>query len=63
MQDTFNITVKCDSEEDRDIVLEALCPLMDKGIVRFQKDIVGNPNVFFSENDMVYINEKLREVN
>ena len=63
MQDTFNITVKCDSEEDRDMVLEALCTLMDKGIVRFQKDIVGNPNVFFSENNMVYINEKLREVN
>jgi len=56
MEHTYNITVKCNSEEDRDQVLETLDQglfnwntetLIDKGIIRYSK----KPNVFFSESE------------
>jgi hypothetical protein len=49
---SYNITIKCDSEEDRDLILNTLETLVDKGVVRFRKDALGNPNVFFSEEDL-----------
>ena len=49
---SYNITIKCDSEEDRDLILDTLETLVDKGVVRFRKDTLGNPNVFFSEEDL-----------
>jgi len=56
MSDTFNITIKCDTEEKRDILLDIVC--------QYPELARCNPvsNVFFSENDCKYIGEKEREV-
>ena len=62
MSDTYNITIKCDSIEERDIVLEKVDELIPHGIVRYKETVDGIPNVFFSENEMQYHNEKMREV-
>tara|TARA_R110002050_G_scaffold146705_1_gene272129 strand:- start:78 stop:257 length:180 start_codon:yes stop_codon:yes gene_type:complete len=58
MSDTYNITIKCDSIEERDIVLEKVDELVPDNIVRYRE----RNNVFFSENDMEYFNERMREV-
>ena len=58
MNDTYNITIKCDSIEERDIVLEKVDELVPDNIVRYRE----RNNVFFSENDMEYFNERMREV-
>ena len=58
MSDTYNITIKCDSIEERDIVLEKVDELVPDNIVRYKE----RNNVFFSENDMEYFNERMREV-
>jgi len=56
---TFNITVKCDTAEQREIVLEKIDELIDGsiGIVRYKE----RANVFFSEDgaDRWYSREKL----
>ena len=56
---TFNITVKCDTSEQREIVLEKIDELIDEniGIVRYKE----RANVFFSEDgaDRWYSGEKL----
>jgi hypothetical protein len=57
MSDTYNITIKCDSEQERDRVLDKVDELLPF-IVRYQ----GRNNVFFSENEMKYFSEKMREV-
>ncbi len=59
MSDTYNITIKCDTIEERDIVLEKVDELVPNNIVRYKE----RNNVFFSENDMEYFNERMREVN
>ena len=63
MSDTYNITIKCDTEEERDIVLEKVDDLIPHGIVRYRETVDGIPNVFFSENDMKYYGQHMREVN
>ena len=63
MNDTYNITVKCDTREERDIVLEKVDELIPHGIVRYKTTEDGINNVFFSENEMQYFSEKMREVN
>jgi len=62
MSDIYNITIKCDTMEERDIVLEKVDELIPHGIVRYKKTVDGIPNVFFSENDMKYYGEQMREV-
>jgi len=66
--ETFNIIVKCDSEEDREEVLntinDGLSPLdtqtlYERKIIRYGKE----SNVYFSENDERYHHDKLRELN
>jgi len=54
---TFNITVKCDTSEQREIVLEKVDELIREGIVRYKE----RANVFFSEDgaDRWYSREKL----
>jgi hypothetical protein len=65
--ETFNITVKCKSEKERDLVLEhmarAILPyeidsLMKQKIVRFD----DKPNVYFSENDESHWADKKRTI-
>ena len=63
MKDTYNITIKCDTLEERDIVLEKVDELIPHGIVRYKTTEDGINNVFFSENEMQYFSEKMREVN
>ena len=63
MKDTYNITVKCDTLEERDIVLEKVDELIPHGIRRHKTTEDGINNVFFSENEMQYFSEKMREVN
>ena len=63
MKDTYNITIKCDTEQERDIVLEKVDELIPHGIVRYRETDDGNPNVFFSENEMKYYGQHMREVN
>ena len=63
MSDTYSITIKCDTEEERDIVLEKVDDLIPHGIVRYRETVDGIPNVFFSENDMKYYGQHMREVN
>jgi len=63
MNDTYNITIKCDTLEKRDIVLEKVDELIPHGIVRYKTTEDGINNVFFSENEMQYFSEKMREVN
>ena len=56
---TFNITVKCDTAEQRDIVLDKVDELINGniGIVRYKE----RANVFFSEDgaNLWYSREKL----
>jgi hypothetical protein len=49
--------------EERDIVLEKVDDLIPHGIVRYRETVDGIPNVFFSENDMKYYGQHMREVN
>ena len=65
--ETFNITVKCKTEEERDLVLEhlerAILPLeiddlIKQKIVRFDNE----PNVYFSENDESHWADKKRTI-
>ena len=67
-KETYNIIIKCDSEEDREEVLntinEGLAPfdvqtLYQRKIVRYGKE----SNVWFSENDEYYDHEKPRDLN
>ena len=67
-KETFNIIVKCDSEEDREEVLHTinhgLSPLdiqtlYERKIIRYGKE----SNVYFSENDERYHHDKPRELN
>tara|TARA_R100001086_G_scaffold2149_1_gene1446 strand:+ start:229 stop:387 length:159 start_codon:yes stop_codon:yes gene_type:complete len=51
MTDTFNITVKCETEEERDSLLESL----DLGKVK-------NPQVFYSENDGRHFDDEERQI-
>tara|TARA_B100001939_G_C16769448_1_gene541994 strand:- start:495 stop:761 length:267 start_codon:yes stop_codon:yes gene_type:complete len=57
---TFNITIKCQSETERDIILEKV--LTDPDTSHF---VHCNPtsNVFFSENDGKHFMDEEREVN
>ena len=66
-KETFNITIKCDSYEDREEVLDMISEgkkaldvesLYQRNIVRFGE----NSNVFYSENDQVFVNEQEREL-
>jgi len=68
IKETFNIIIKCDSEEDRDEVLntinDGLAPfdiqtLYERKIIRYGKE----SNVYFSENDEKYHTDKPRELN
>jgi hypothetical protein len=67
-KETFNIIIKCDSEEDREEVLntinEGLAPLdvqtlYERKIIRYGK----KSNVYFSENDEQFHHDKPRELN
>lgn len=67
-KETFNIIIKCDSEQDREDVLytinQGLAPLdvqtlYQRKIVRYGKE----SNVYFSENDEKYHHDKPRELN
>tara|TARA_B100000242_G_scaffold217230_1_gene158715 strand:- start:1641 stop:1847 length:207 start_codon:yes stop_codon:yes gene_type:complete len=66
-KETFNITIKCDSYEDREEVLAMISEgkkaldvesLYKRKIVRFGE----GSNVFYSENDQVFANEQEREL-
>ena len=59
MKDTYNIIIKCDTEQERDIVLEKVDELIPSGIVRYS----DNNNVYFSENKGEFFSEQEREVN
>jgi hypothetical protein len=56
MKPTFNITVKCETEEERDLLLEVVCeyPKIAK--------CFPTSNVFFSENDATHWSDKERQV-
>tara|TARA_R100001509_G_C4823069_1_gene200545 strand:+ start:41 stop:250 length:210 start_codon:yes stop_codon:yes gene_type:complete len=67
-KETFNIIIKCDSDEDREEVLnvinEGLAPLdtqtlYQRKIVRYGKE----SNVYFSENDEKFHHDKPRSLN
>ena len=58
MQDTYNITIKCNTERERDIVLEKIDELIPSGIVKYGDE----NNVFFSENKGEFFTEQEREV-
>ena len=67
-KETFNIIIKCDSEEDREevfnIINDGLTPLdiqtlYERKIIRYGKE----SNVYFSENDERYHHDKPRELN
>ena len=67
-KETFNIIIKCESEEDREEVLniinDGLTPLdiqtlYERKIIRYGKE----SNVYFSENDERYHHDKPRELN
>jgi len=67
-KETFNIIIKCDSEEDREEVLstinDGLTPLdvqtlYERKIIRYGKQ----SNVYFSENDEQFHHDKPRELN
>jgi len=62
MKDTYNITIKCDTEQERDIVLEKVDELIPHGIVRYKETVDKTPNVFFSENEMRYYGQHMREI-
>ena len=51
MADTFNITIKCETEKERDNLLESL-----------DLSKVKNPQVFYSENDGRHFDDAEREV-
>tara|TARA_R100001594_G_scaffold4883_2_gene16128 strand:+ start:1531 stop:1710 length:180 start_codon:yes stop_codon:yes gene_type:complete len=54
-KETFNITIKCKNEEDRDALLELVC---NSGIAK----CFPESNVFFSENEEEHFDEQQREV-
>ena len=56
MKSTFNITVKCATEEERDLLLEVICEYPELARC-FPKS-----NVFFSENDGTHWADEEREV-
>ena len=67
-KETYNIIIKCDSDEDRDEVLntinDGLAPfdtqtLYERKIIRYGKE----SNVYFSENNEKYHHDKPRELN
>ena len=67
-KETFNIIIKCDSEEDREEVLniinDGLTPLDIQTL--YERKIIGygkESNVYFSENDERYHHDKPRELN
>jgi hypothetical protein len=66
--ETFNIIVKCKTEEERDIVLATLDEgvansqvetLIEQGIVSYQRH---DANVYFSENEEQHFMEKKRVI-
>lgn len=57
---TFNLTIKCQSESERDILLETL--LTDPVTGPYVR-CIRNSNVFFSENDGKHFMDAEREVN
>jgi len=63
-KETFNITVKCDSDIQRDIVLDILSDYLAKhkckSLIRFG---AKDANVFFSENDGKHFTNKERAIN
>jgi hypothetical protein len=56
MKDTFNITIKCDTEENRDKVLDLV--LQHPELASCQP----KSNVFFSENEARHFTESERVV-
>ena len=49
---SFNLTIRCDTEEDRESVLEHCDLLIKKGLIRYKctdSDDGYNNNVYFSE--------------
>ena len=56
MKSTFNITVKCETEEERDLLLEVICEYPE--LAR----CYPISNVFFSENDGRHWDDEEREV-
>tara|TARA_Y100000592_G_C5351432_1_gene259049 strand:+ start:536 stop:739 length:204 start_codon:yes stop_codon:yes gene_type:complete len=61
---TFNITVKLNTEEEREIILDILDSYVRrhkcKNMIRFD---AKSANVFYSENEGIYFNERERVVN
>ena len=61
--ETFNITVKCDSEIERDIILDILSDYLRrhkcKNLIRFG---AKDANVYFSENEEQHFMEKKRVI-
>ena len=62
-KETFNITVKCDSDIERDIILDILSDYLRlhkcKNLIRFG---AKDANVFFSENDGKHFTNKERAI-
>ena len=58
MKDTYNIIIKCDTEQEREIVLEKIDELIPSGIVKYGDE----NNVFFSENKGEFFTEQEREI-
>tara|TARA_R100000234_G_scaffold103317_1_gene72756 strand:- start:391 stop:564 length:174 start_codon:yes stop_codon:yes gene_type:complete len=56
MKSTFNITVKCATEEERDLLLEVVCKYPEIA------KCFPTSNVFFSENDAKHWSDEEREV-
>tara|TARA_R100000482_G_scaffold112033_2_gene54521 strand:- start:204 stop:389 length:186 start_codon:yes stop_codon:yes gene_type:complete len=56
MKDTFNLTIKCDTEEKRDILLDLVCKHPELARCK------PVSNVFFSENDGKHFCDAEREV-
>ena len=61
---TFNITVKLKTEEEREIVLDILDSYVRrhkcKNMIRFN---AKNANVFYSENDGIHFADRERTIN
>ena len=56
MKSTFNITVKCETEEERDLLLEVVCEYPEIA------KCFPTSNVFFSENDGTHWADEERQV-
>jgi|TARA_R100000234_G_C4917666_1_gene142708 hypothetical protein len=56
MKSTFNITVKCETEEERDLLLEVICEYPE--LAR----CFPISNVFFSENEGTHWADEERQV-